>query len=151
MFLIVVTLALCSCQRERADHKLMEPGVDAVLSPSASALLDEKKLTEMKKKALAGDQPAAAIVVEHYLGASSTLSADQLYWLSIASENGAPGEMYNYALALMQEGGMENCIRANFWLTQIAKSAATAEVKRQAKDIADIALTDARCLQSKRL
>lgn len=77
----------------------------AVMSPAATSVLPENELIKQKEAALSGDNEAAAIVVEHYFGTHATPHADQLYWLSIAAENGAPGAMYNYAMMLRSIGG----------------------------------------------
>jgi TPR repeat protein len=69
----------------------------------------------LEKDALAGGAQSAYRLSVYY-GLSQNNNEKQLYWLTIAAENGSPAGEYNLGFELAHLGGLQNTVRAIFWL-----------------------------------
>lgn len=96
-----------------------DPAQLANLGPAASpsgVIASSTDLSVLRRKALEGDSSAAFRVMQHFNAVGNPSQA--VVWARIGAENGEYNSMRWMAFDYGQKDGLENCLRAVYWLAR---------------------------------
>jgi TPR repeat protein len=105
---LLALLALLATQHVFAQNAEPVVGVQSFIVPDA-------ELASLKKDALAGSGPAAYRLAQYY-GFAALDFDKQLYWMTIAAENGDLTGTYGLGWLLANKSSEIDKLRARYWL-----------------------------------
>ena len=92
------------------------PGAPAAVG-NQSFYMSQADIPRLQDQALSGSGAAAYRLAQHY-GFAAFDHEEELYWMSVAAENGDVRAAYGFGLLLSHRGSERDKARARYWLTR---------------------------------